>query len=320
MDLIVSIIIFLFSFFLLFWSSNFLVESLKKVSKFLGWKEFVVSFLILSLSTTIPNFMVDTISALNKVPHLALGDVIGSNIADLTLVVGISALVSKAGLSLSSRTVQGSSIFTTLIAILPLILILDRELSRADGILLIFVFLVYLFWLFQKKERFQKIYDGIKDPLTLKFFFKNLLSLFFSISALLISAQGIVKSALFFSNFFKLPLTFIGALIVGFGTTLPEFSFSLQAARKSQDWMIVGEVMGSVILCATLVLGIVALISPIKEINFSQLLVARIFLLISAILFLFFVRTDQKITKREGFLLILLYLSFIFTQIFFLQK
>jgi cation:H+ antiporter len=197
---------------------------------------------------------------------------------------------------------------------------LRGELSRADGILLLFVFLIYLSWLFQKKERFQKIYDGIKDPLTLKFFFKNLLSLFFSISALLISAQGIVKSALFFSNFFKLPLTFIGALIVGFGTTLPEFSFSLQAARKSQDWMIVGEVMGSVILCATLVLGIVALISPIKEINFSQLLVARIFLLISAILFLFFVRTDQKITKREGFLLILLYLSFIFTQIFFLQK
>jgi len=319
MEFLIFVLIFLFSFFLLFWSSNFLVESLKKISKFLGWKEFVVSFFIVAFSTTIPNFVVDVTSAIKNVPHLALGDVIGTNIVDLTLIVGVSALISKAGLSLPSRTVQGSSIFTILVAILPLILILDGELSRADGILLIFTFLVYLFWLFQKKERFEKIYDGIKEPLTLKFFFKNLLFLFFSISILLLSAQGIVKSALFFSSFFKVPLTFIGALIVGFGTALPEFSFCFQAAKKSQDWMIVGDVMGSVILTTTLVLGTVSLISPIKNLSFSQLLVARIFLLISAILFFVFVRSDKKVTKKEGFFLIFLYFLFLLTQFLFLK-
>jgi len=319
MEFLIFVLIFLFSFFLLFWSSNFLVESLKKISKFLGWKEFVVSFFIVAFSTTIPNFVVDVTSAIKNVPHLALGDVIGTNIVDLTLIVGVSALISKAGLSLPSRTVQGSSIFTILVAILPLILILDGELSRADGILLIFTFLIYLFWLFQKKERFEKIYDGIKEPLTLNFFFKNLLFLFFSISILLLSAQGVVKSALFFSSFFKVPLTFIGALIVGFGTALPEFSFCFQAAKKSQDWMIVGDVMGSVILTTTLVLGTVSLISPIKNLSFSQLLVARIFLLISAILFFVFVRTDKKITKKEGFFLIFLYLLFLLTQFLFLR-
>jgi cation:H+ antiporter len=308
------------SFFLLFWSSNFLVESIKKISKFLGWKEFVVSFFIVAFSTTIPNFVVDIISSINKVPHLALGDVVGTNIVDLTLIVGISALVSRAGLSLPSRTVQGSSIFTILVAILPLILILDGELSRADGVLLLFAFLCYLFWLFQKKERFEKIYNGIKEPLTLNFFFKNLLSLFLSISILLLSGQGIVKSALFFSEFFKIPLTFFGALIVGFGTALPEFSFCFQAAKKSQDWMIVGDVMGSVILTTTLVLGTVSLISPIKNLNFSQFLIARIFLLFSAILFFVFVRTDKKVTKKEAFFLLFLYFSFIFAQIFLLKK
>jgi cation:H+ antiporter len=286
----------------------------------LGWKEFVVSFFIVAFSTTIPNFVVDVTSAINKVPHLALGDVIGTNIVDLTLIVGISAIFSRAGLSLPSRTVQGSSIFTILVAILPLILILDGELSKADGILLLFAFLFYLFWLFQKKERFEKIYDGIKEPLTLKFFLKNLLFLFFSISILLLSAQGIVKSALFFSTFFKVPLTFIGALIVGFGTALPEFSFCFQAAKKSQDWMIVGDVMGSVIMTTTLVLGAVSLISPIKNLNFSQFLIARIFLLISAILFFVFVRTDKKVTKREALFLIFLYFFFIFSQIIFLTR
>jgi cation:H+ antiporter len=320
MEVLTFASIFLFSFFLLFWSSNFLVESLKKISKFLGWKEFVVSFFIVAFSTTIPNFVVDVTSAINKVPHLALGDVIGTNIVDLTLIVGISAIVSRAGLSLPSRTVQGSSIFTILVAILPLILILDGELSKADGILLLFAFLFYIFWLFQKKERFEKIYDGIKEPLTLKFFLKNLLSLFFSISILLLSAQGIVKSALFFSKLLKVPLTFIGALIVGFGTALPEFSFCFQAAKKSQDWMIVGDVMGSVIMTTTLVLGTVSLISPIKNLNFSQFLIARIFLLISATLFFIFVRTDKKVTKREALFLIFLYFFFIFSQIFFLTR
>jgi cation:H+ antiporter len=319
-EILIYFSIFIFSFLLLFWSSNFLVESLKKISKFLGWKEFVVSFFIVAFSTTIPNFVVDVTSAINKVSHLALGDVIGTNIVDLTLIVGISALVSKAGLSLPSRTVQGSSIFTILVAILPLILILDGELSRADGILLLSTFLIYVFWLFQKKERFEKIYDGIKEPLTLNFFLKNLLFLFFSISILLLSAQGIVKSTLFFSNLLNIPLTFIGALIVGLGTALPEFSFCFQAAKKSQDWMIVGDVMGSVILTTTLVLGTVSLISPIKNLSFSQLLVARTFLIISAIIFFVFVRSDKKVTKREGLFLIFLYFLFIFTQIFSLIK
>ena len=286
----------------------------------MGWKEFVVSFFIVAFSATIPNFVIDVTSAMNKVPHLALGDVIGTNIVNLTLIVAISALISKAGLSLPSRTVQGSSIFTILVAILPLILVLDKELSRADGILLLFTFLIYIFWLFQKKERFKKVYDGIKEPLTFKFFFKNIFFLIFSILLLLLAGQGIVKSALFFTEFFEISLISFGALIVGFGTALPELSFCLQAARKSQDWMIVGDVMGSVIMSTTLVLGTVSLISPIKNLDFSQFLIARIFLLISAILFFVFVRTDRKVTKREALFLLFLYFSFISTQIFFLAK
>jgi cation:H+ antiporter len=234
--------------------------------------------------------------------------------------VALSALISKAGLSLPSRTVQGSSIFTILVAILPLLLIFDGELSRADGILLLAVFLFYIFWLFQKKERFEKIYNGIKEPLTLIFFLKNFFLLLFSIFLLLLSAQGIVKSALFFSNFLKVPLTFIGTLIVGFGTALPELSFCLQAARKSQDWMIVGDVMGSVIMTTSLVLGIVCLICPIRIFDFSPFLVGRIFLLISAISFFVFVRTERKVTKKEAFFLLFIYLSFFVSQILFLAK
>jgi cation:H+ antiporter len=315
MDLIISIIIFLSSFLVLFWSSNFLVEVLKKVSKFLGWKEFVVSFFIVALATTIPNFIVDIISALNKVPHLALADVVGTNIADLTLIIALSALISKAGLSLPSRTVQGSSIFTILIALLPLILIHDGNLTRSDGVLLLATFVFYLIWLFQKRERFEKIYDGIKEPLTLRFFLKNLILLFVSICLLLLSGQGIVKSAIFFSDYFHFPLALIGILVVGLGTALPELSFTFQSARKSQDWFIVGDVMGSVIMTTTLDLGTVALICPIEISDFSPFAIGRIFLIISAIFFLIFIRTGKKISQREALFLLGIYILFLLVEV-----
>jgi len=309
------VLIFIGSFAILFFSSNFLVDVLKRVCKFLGWKEFVVSFFIIAFATTIPNFIVDIISALNKVPQLAFGDVVGTNIADLTLIIALSALISRAGLSVPSRTVQGSSIFTIGVAILPLILVHDGNLTRSDGILLLTAFLLYLGWLFQKRERFEKVYDGIYEPLSLRFFLKNLALLIFSIVLLLLSGQGIVKSAVFFSSYFHFPLALIGILVVGLGTALPELSFTLQAARKSQDWMIVGDVMGSVIMTATLVLGIVALICPIKIVDFSPFAIARIFLIISAIFFLLFIRTGRKITRREALFLLGIYITFVLVEI-----
>jgi len=313
--LFLYIFIFIISFGILFWSSNFLVDVLAKVSKFLGWKEFVVSFFIMAFATTIPNFFVDIISALNKVPELAFSDVVGTNIADLTLIVALSALVSKMGLSIPSRTVQGSAIFTIGVAVLPLILLQDGVLSRADGILLLFTFLIYLTWLFNKRERFEKIYDGISEPLSLKFLLKNIFLLLCSILLLIASAQGIVKSAIFFSDYLRLPLILIGILIVGLGTALPETSFTLQAARKSQDWMIVGDVMGSVIMTTTLVLGTVALISPIKISDFSPFAIGRIFLIISAIFFLIFIRTGRKITRKEALFLLGIYIAFVLVEI-----
>lgn len=255
------------------------------------------------------------ISALNKVPELSFADIVGANIVDLSLVMGLAALISKAGLSAPSRTVQGSSVFTIAAALLPLILIQDGLLSRADGILLLAAFFAYLSWLFSKRERFEKIYDEISEPFSLKFFFKNIFLTLGSVLLLLISAQGIVKSAIFFADYLHLPLSLIGILIVGLGTSLPETSFVLHAARKSQDWLILGNLMGSVVITTTLVLGIVALIYPIQISDFSPYGIARVFLIISALFFLFFIRTDHKITRKEAIFLLGIYFTFVLVEI-----
>ncbi len=315
MDLILHILIFLASCFLLAFSGRHLIDSLSKIAKFLGWKEFVVAFFLMAVGASVPNFFVGIISAINKIPQLSFGDVIGGNIIDLSFTAGLAALISREGLSASSRTVQGSAIFTIAIAILPLILIYDGLLSRTDGFLLLLVFLAYIFWLFSKRERFTKVYDGIKEPMSLRFFFKNFGRFLTSLIILILSAQGIVKSASFFSHYLNSSLAIIGILVVGLGDSIPETIFSFQAARRGRDWLMLGDLMGGVVITATLVLAIVALISPIKITSFSSIAISRFFLIIAALFFLVFIRTGRKITKREGIFLLLTYIIFFLVEV-----
>ncbi len=314
--LLVYILIFIISCFILAFSGRWLIDALSKIAKFLGWKEFVIAFFLMAFGASIPNFFVGLISAFNKVPQLSFGDVVGGNIINLTLVVSLSAFISKMGLSASSRTVQGSSFFTIGIAILPLILISDGLLSRSDAILLLLTFFVYIFWLFQKKERFTKVYEGTLDSMSPIFFIKNFIRFLISLSLLLLAALGVVKSATFFANYLNLPIGLIGILIVGLGDALPEIFFSVQAARKSQDWLLLGDLMGGVMITATLVLGTVALIYPIKISDFSAIAISRVFLIIAALFFLLFLRTGKKITRREGLFLLAIYIAFVLVEIF----
>jgi len=310
------IIIFTISFFALAFASKRLVVSLTKIARFLGWKEFVVAFFTMALAASVSNFSVGISSALHKIPQLSLGDVIGGNIIDLTLVAALAVLISKNGLKSAGRTVQGSAVFVLLIAVLPLILMFDGVISRIDGAVLILAFFIYVFWLFSKKERFHKSYNNV-NKLNAKDIVKNTLFLSGSLLLLLLAAEGIVRSATYFSTIFNLPIALIGILVIGFGNALPELFFTIEAAKKGKGWIIIGNLMGSIIFPVTLVLGIVALISPIEIVSFSPFLIGRFFLIISAVFFLIFLRTGKRITKKEAWILLLIYLMFIIAEILF---
>ncbi|HDZ54664.1 hypothetical protein LCGC14_0101190 [marine sediment metagenome] len=314
----VYILIFIISVLLLFWAGTFIIDSLMRIAKFLRWKEFVVAFFVIAIASSIPNFFVGISSALHGIPQLSFGDVVGGNIVDLTVAVALVVLITK-GLPTTSNLIQVSSLFTILIAILPVVLILDGTLGRVDGILLIGFFFFYVFWLFSKKERFIKVYDGQKLPIVkeLKTFFKDIGRVAIGIILLLLGAEGIVRSASFFAISFNLSLPIIGVLIVGTGNALPEIYFAIASARKGRTRMILGDLMGSVIIAATLVLGTVALIHPIEISDFSPFAIARLFLIISAIFFFFFIRTGRKITRKEALFLLLIYLIFLVSEIFF---
>jgi len=312
-----QIIIFIISFFVLVLSSKWLVGALTKIAKFFGWKEFVVAFFTMALAGTIPNLSVGLSSAFRGISQLSFGEIVGGNIIDLTVAVALAALVSRNGLRVSGKTVRGSAVFTLIIAILPLILIFDGNLSRADGVVLILAFIIYSFWLFNKRERFSKTYNHNTHPITFKSIFKNLGGILIAVFLLFLATEGIINSAVYFSSALGLPLALVGMFAVGVGNTMPEIFFSIQAAKAGRDWMVLGNLIGAIILPVTLVLGTVVLISPIQSVSFSPFAIGRFFLVVSAVFFLIFSRTGKRVSRKEAVFLLIIYLLFIAAECLF---
>lgn len=316
-----QIAIFIVSIFILSWLSSQLVKTLVDIAKYLRWREFIIAFFVMAFAASLPNLFVDLNAALHGLPQIAFGDIIGGNLVDLTLVAAIAVFFTKKMLPADSKMVQGSTLFTILIAILPLLIIWDGSLTRGDGLILIFSFILYSYWLFSKEERFKKFYrKNAREPgrfMRGRFGFLLNLGKMVLLLALLLSASfGVINSAQFFSARFGVSLSLVGILIVGLGNCFPEIYFSIVSAKKGEGWMVLGDLMGSVIICATLVLGIIALVAPFEIKDFSPFIIARAFTLIAALFFLVVIKTGQKITKKEGLLLLSIYLAFLLTEIF----
>ncbi len=315
--ILLNFFIFLCFLSLLLWAGPLLIKALMGMAKFLGWREFIIAFFVIAFASAAPNFFLGISAALYGIPELSFADVVGGNFVDLTLAIALAVLVAKK-LPTDSRLVQASCLFTALIALLPLFLILDGTLSRGDGAVLIFVFCFYVIWLFSKKERYIKLYDD-NDSFSLvksfKIFLQDFLKLILGIILLSVGAVGVVRTVSFLAQAMNLPLSLFGILVIGLGNALPEIYFAIVSARRGETWMILGNLMGSIVVPATLVLGAVALVRPINIPDFSPFVLISIFLVGAAFLFFFFIRTGREITKKEAIFLLLFYILFVVLQV-----
>lgn len=316
--MIFEIGVFILAIFILSWLSSRLVATLVNVAKYLHWREFIIAFFVMAFAASLPNLFIDVNAALHGFPQLAFGDVVGGNLVDLTLVLAIAVLFGSKVLPAESEMVQKSAVFTSLIAVLPIVLIWDSKLDRTDGLILLAAFFLYAWWLFSKEDRFKKVYRG-RPKSTSKSYFTFLLDvtkIVVFLVLLLVTSFFVINSAQFFSVKLGISLSLVGILIVGLGNSFPEAYFSIISARKGENWLILGDLMGSVIVCATLVLGIVALITPFEIKDMSPFLITRIFTVIASLLFLVFIRTGRKFTKKEGLLFLCIYILFLMVEIF----
>jgi len=316
--MIVEILIFIVAIFVLSWLSSRLVSTLIDVAKYLGWREFIIAFFVMAFAGALPNLFVDINAALHNLPQIALGDILGGNLVDLTLVMAIAVLLGFGPLPAESEMVQKSAIFTALIAILPVFLIWDGRLGRIDGVILLGTFALYTWWLFSKEERFKKAYRGRPKNTSRGYFgfLINMVKIVIFLALLLVTSYFIINLAQFFSGQLGVSLSLVGILIVGLGNCFPELYFSIVSAKRGENWMILGDLMGSVIICATLVLGTIGVIAPFEIADMSPFIITRMFTVLASLLFIIFIRTRKEITKVEGLVLLFIYILFLLVEIF----
>lgn len=310
--LIMNLMLFLIACVVLVIAGSFLVKSLSRIGSYLRISEFVIGFMIMAFATSVPELFIGISSALAKNTALALGTVIGSNIADLTLVIGIAILL-KRGIVIESKKTKTDALYMFFIAALPFVLMwIGNSISRIDGIILLGAFFVYAKKLFKERKIFKKEVKNHEkkwEPIL------NTVLFIFSLALLFLSSRFVVKYATLLSIDLLISPIIIGLFLIAIGTSLPELVFESRAVLMGHSEMALGDLIGSVIVNSTLVLGVTALIFPITA-NFLLFFSSGIFMLIVAFLFATFVESGNKLYIKEGVSLILLYMFFIIIEFY----
>ncbi|MDD5098869.1 MAG: sodium:calcium antiporter [Candidatus Colwellbacteria bacterium] len=302
---------------LLYFSGKAMVGSLHKISVFFRLNEIVVAFFVMATVASLPNLFVGISAAIGGIPQLSFGDISGGNVVDLTLALGLAAILSVKGrIPAKEKTPRMTAFFAGAAGLLPFILTVDGSLSRPDGLVLILAFVLYVVWIFGKRERFEKIYSPKGEgQVKRKEILKEMMKLAVAIVGLIVASNGIVVEATVISLSIGIAAGMIGLLVVGLGNALPETYMSILAVRKGEGDLVLGNLLGSVITPSLLVLGIVALIHPFEIIDTSAFLITRFFLIIAIIFVIPFIWTDRKISRKEGLVLIVIYFAFLASEI-----
>ena len=305
------IILFVISCIILVASGSFLVRSLVIITKFLRISEYVAAFILMAFSTSLPELFVGISSAIAKQPALVFGTVIGSNIADLTLIGGIAVLMARK-VNIKRLAIKKDVIFMILLAALPMALMfIGNKLSRFDGIILLMVFLFYTNHLIKTRKQYTV---KLKNKIGRWEILSAILIFMFSLVLLYGSSHYVVKYGAELALGLYLPPIFVGLFFLALGTSLPELVFTVKAMTKNHAEFAIGDLIGSVVMNSTLVLAVAALIFPITT-NFFLFFTSAIFMILATMLFAAFVRSGEKFTALEGISLIILYVLFLIVEL-----
>jgi cation:H+ antiporter len=262
---------------------------------------YTVGFIIVAVISILPETFISITAAMSGMPSFGLGMLLGSNVADLTLVFAGVILLSRRALKVEYKILKEHALYP-FILLFPIVLGLDGHLSRPEGGVLIMVGVIFYYLALRRGVMPES--PSAKGPLLKPWIF-----LLLSMGLLLVGAHYTVESASDLASMLGVSSVLIGMLIVGLGTTLPEFFFSLKAMKAKNDSLAIGDILGTVLADATIVVGILALIHPFV---FPQVIiyVAGVFMVAAAFILFSFMRSGRMITSKEAFVLIVFWFTF----------
>ncbi len=288
--------------FAVLWSAERSTEHAAELARIFGISELAIGFILLSIATSLPEFVISTTAALKGGTDLSVGNVFGANIADVTFVLGVAAIL---GVVAIKRRDLNELVMIMLGTSLISLFFVIYEPGRLTGAALFLIFLAYVYWMLSKGKKGE---EAKMEPKK-RVFLPHMTKFIFFIAIVLFMAQIVVDNAIKLSNILGIAETVIGGTLIALGTTFPELSVSIAAARKNKEKMAIGNAVGSAIVNLTMIFGIALMINP--AISFAPALKLIIFSVMANILLLYLVVVRKGIDKRAGMLLVLGYLAFL---------
>jgi len=304
-DALLSIPAFIVGIIFLWKGSDILVEGTSHTAAKLGISSIIISLIIVAFGTSAPELAISFGAALQNRADISLGNIIGSCIANIFLVIGISSIINpiKINKSIIRRELPifvASSIILFLFSFFGL---LDNY-HYLGGIIFIILFIMFVFYFIQCARKERKITEKYDEGSTRK----NILFILIGIIGVVIGAWLLIESAITFADILNIPAFVIALSLVAIGTSLPELVVSSMAAYKGESDIAIGNVFGSNVFNIFLILGVSALFIPLETLDSFYHL---IFLLIATFIMIPAVHTGHVISRFEGFIFLILYCIYI---------
>lgn len=306
MDYVLWIVLLLVGFVLLIKGADMFVDGSSSVAKILKVPSVIIGLTIVALGTSFPEAAVSITASIQGKNEMALSNIIGSNMFNLLMVIGISAFIKAFAVDqdIKKRDLPFNILLT---AVLLFFTFTGRKIGRLEGIIFIIILIGYI-WILIKSALKNKIEEeavAMSVP-------KSILFILIGVVAIIGGGQLVVNNASAIASELGLSDLFIGLTIVAIGTSLPELVTSVVAAKKGESGLALGNAVGSSILNILFILGFSAVLSPISVVSaeFFMVMIDIIILLIVSMILQVFCVTRDKVSKFEGVICVLLYMGY----------
>ncbi|PKK94962.1 MAG: sodium:proton exchanger [Tenericutes bacterium HGW-Tenericutes-5] len=313
-----SYLLLIVGFVLLVKGADLFVEGSSKLAKILRIPPIIIGLTIVAFGTSTPEAAVSISASINGSEGISLGNVIGSNLVNISLILGLTTVITP--MIVQKKTIVKEIPLALLGSVALLVMLLDtsltsetvNSLSRTDGIILLLFFGVFVYYIVEvaiKNKNNQKIYFIEKDdkkPSVLP----SLLKLFIGLGGLVLGGWLVVKYGQEIALSLGMSETLVGLTIVAIGTSLPELVTSVTAALKKESEIALGNIIGSNIFNIMFVLGISSTINPIT-ISSNIVIDIVLMIMVTFVVMIFATTHKRKINRIEGSVLLAIYLAYL---------
>lgn len=303
----VNFAILVLSLFLVIKSAAFATRYASGLARNFRLSQYAISFLIVTVISVLPEAFISVNSAIQGTPSFGLGMLFGSNVADLTLIFALIIFFAGRGIKIENRILKSNSLYPFAL-ILPVALGMNGYYSRFEGVILVAIGFIFFAVTFKNGRKNSPKSDYEKGYL------KNFVFLFASVSIMMAMSYLTVYSATKLAGDLGVSPIIISMLVVGLGTTLPELFFCYKSVEQKCDSLAVGDILGTVLADAIILVGLLAAISPF---SFPQRIVyvTGVFMFVSAFILFYFMRSGKNISKKEGVALAAVWLLFVVIEL-----